>query len=229
MLTAENISHHSGFSSALRMEIKRLNEVAAIKEAKVAADAEKTVAEMAEKDKKLAALQALLMAIGILGGTSNSEPGGPLPVNRSDNQITNTPSRKTHSSQQLGGKPKDSRFKPRPIFRRSPHFTFRRVTSRQGSTHGDNISCKIRGLRRPSLNGNPATNYSAGNTGSNQTNDGTWSIKVEGCEYRIPKNTLLELFFHYGEIKSEITEDLFKDRSNPDMETDGTNLWGRTR
>jgi hypothetical protein len=104
-----NMSNYSSFSSASRMKIERLNEVAVIKDARIAAEAEKTAAEMAEKDKKLAALQAMLMASGILG-VAVSEPGGPLSVKRSDCQTTNTPSRKRHSSQQLGGIPKDSRF-----------------------------------------------------------------------------------------------------------------------
>ncbi len=105
-----NMSNYSSFSSASRMKIERLNEVAVIKDARIAAEAEKTVAEMTEKDKKLAALQAMLMASGILGVAAVSEPGGPLSVKRSDCQTTNTPSRKRHSSQQLGGIPKDSRF-----------------------------------------------------------------------------------------------------------------------
>ena len=364
------MSNYSSFSSASRMEIDRLNEVAAIKDARAAAEAEKTAAEMAEKDKKLAALQAMLMASGILGATAVSEPRGPLSVKRSDCQNTNTPSRKRHSSQQLGGIPKDSRFSinrfevlmdaemdrdfenlqhedistqipstsaqqdlqnlaqtqsrlqyrapvqnvasfssqgvldgqiepifevrnvahmrqeveiafeklngepfrgsitlqeakhqifkhclgfgdfsnfdgARPGFRGSPvvvfklktainvdellplqHFTFRRVTSRQGSSHVDNISCKIRGLRKQSFNSSPASHNRNGNTGSNQTDDGTRTVKVEGCEYRIPKNTLLEFISLYGEIKSAITEDLFEDGSNPDTETDGTNRTG---
>ena len=52
------MSHHSGFSSASRMEIERLNQVSA-------ATAAVSAAEMAAKDKKLAALEALLVANGL--------------------------------------------------------------------------------------------------------------------------------------------------------------------
>ena len=83
------MSQHSGFSSASRMEIERLNEEKAI----IAA---KNAAEMAEKDKQLASLQSLLAANGLI------EMG--IKPHTSD-----TPSRKRHSSQQLGGTSKDSR------------------------------------------------------------------------------------------------------------------------
>ena len=91
------MSHHSGFSSASRMEIDRLNEVAAIKDAK-------TAAEMAAKDEKLAALQAMLMASGILGGVSMSQPPP-----QTHPQPSTPGGRKRHNSQQLGNQSKGGR------------------------------------------------------------------------------------------------------------------------
>ncbi len=49
------MSHHSGFSSASRMEIERLNQEAA-----------KSAADMAAKDERLAAMEAMLAANGLL-------------------------------------------------------------------------------------------------------------------------------------------------------------------
>ena len=51
-------------------------------------------------------------------------------------------------------------------------------------------------------------------------------MKLDGCDYRIPKLVLLNFLAFYGEIKSEITEDLFDDGSNPELEADGTNRTG---
>ena len=102
------MSHYSGFSSASRIEIEKLNEEKANIEAKMAA-------EMAEKDKKLAALQALLVASGLVG--VNMEPGQGTSAQAQEQEqtrerqliggvntnmdVTITPSRKRHSSQQL--------------------------------------------------------------------------------------------------------------------------------
>jgi hypothetical protein len=102
------------------MEIDRLNE----EKANLAI---KTAAEMAEKDKKLAALQAMLVASGLVGVDMEPIPGTssfstttaitnkshvpylpqsqPVPSNSS----VVTPSRKRHSSQQLVRAAKDSR------------------------------------------------------------------------------------------------------------------------
>jgi hypothetical protein len=49
------MSHHSGFLSASRMEIERLNQEAA-----------KTAADMAAKDERLAAMEAMLAGNGLL-------------------------------------------------------------------------------------------------------------------------------------------------------------------
>jgi hypothetical protein len=41
--------------------------------------------------------------------------------------------------------------------------------------------------------------------------DGTRKILIELCEYRSPKKTLYKFFGHYGEIVSDIKEQLFED------------------
>ena len=57
--------------------------------------------------------------------------------------------------------------------------------------------------------------------------DGTRIIKIEGCDYRIPEDTLVEFLEFFGELKSEILEDLFDDGGVPDSESFGTNRTGR--
>ena len=83
-------------------------------------------------------------------------------------------------------------------------FEFHRKSSINGRSHTDIIGCKIVGLRqinreRPQ----PDINQS--------TDDGTRKITIEGCEYRIPKEVLFQYLEHYGEIVSDIREQLFDD------------------
>ena len=105
----------------------------------------------------------------------------------------------------------------------SQHFDFRRKSSRQGRTHTDIISCKIRGLRNVNKD---VQNQDDGAEVSN-IDDGTRIIKIEGCDYRIPEDTLVEFLEFFGELKSEILEDLFDDGGVPDSESFGTNRTGR--
>ena len=101
-------------------------------------------------------------------------------------------------------------------------FEYKRKTSRQGVSHLDVISCKIRGLRQPGREiGRPAAHMN-----ENAIDDGTRLVRIEGCEYRIPKNTLLGFLSHYGDIVSEIAEDLFDDGSDPMTGAGGTNRTG---
>jgi hypothetical protein len=56
--------------------------------------------------------------------------------------------------------------------------------------------------------------------------DGTRKIQIQGCEYRIPKETLIEYLSNFGEIVSDIKEALFEAGSNPNAAEDGTNRTG---
>ena len=51
-------------------------------------------------------------------------------------------------------------------------------------------------------------------------------LKIFGCEYRVPKKSLENFLGHYGELVSEIVEELFEDglaaTPGPEDET-GTN------
>ncbi len=86
------------------------------------------------------------------------------------------------------------------------HFNFIRKSTRQGRAHVDTIGCTIRGLRNPNRMHNNANGPS-----EQQVDDGTRKIKIEGCEYRIPKATLFEFLSYFGEINSDIVEVLFYD------------------
>ena len=41
--------------------------------------------------------------------------------------------------------------------------------------------------------------------------DGTRELKIFGCEYRVPKQTLVDMLNYYDELQSDIVEELFKD------------------
>jgi hypothetical protein len=60
----------------------------------------------------------------------------------------------------------------------------------------------------------------------NQVDDGTRRIKIEGCEYHIPKETLIEFLGYYGDIISPFTEELLGDDANKEGTGDGTNRTG---
>ena len=90
-------------------------------------------------------------------------------------------------------------------------FDFHRKSSRQGRSHTDIISCKIRGLRSQ-----PSQYQTSGLQGksANQQDDGTRTISIEGCEYRVPKEALIQFLSSYGEVTSDILEVVFKDGNN---------------
>ena len=104
------------------------------------------------------------------------------------------------------------------------HFEFRRKVVKQGIHQVDIISCKIRGLRHPDQQGQRTEPKQTQQV--NQVDDGTRRIKIEGCEYRIPKEVLIEFLCHYGEIISPFTEELFSDNANQEGASDGTNRTG---
>ncbi len=56
--------------------------------------------------------------------------------------------------------------------------------------------------------------------------DGTRQIRIEGCEYRIPKTTLIEFLSLYGTVVSDIGEILFSGKTNPEDKNGGHNRTG---
>ena len=85
-------------------------------------------------------------------------------------------------------------------------FDFRRKSSIQGRSHVDIIKCKIRGIRPPGGPSNTTPSLS-----QSEIDDGVRTIKIDGCDYRIPEETLVEFLSFFGTIVSEIMEDTFDD------------------
>ena len=93
------------------------------------------------------------------------------------------------------------------------HFNFTRVSTANGKKFEDVIGCRIKGIRyRPmmvsSLDNEPKP-------------DGTKVVKIEGCEYRVPKEEILRWLAHYGQVTSELEEDCFREET-PSMGTNRT-------
>jgi hypothetical protein len=100
------------------------------------------------------------------------------------------------------------------------HFNFERKTPRQGRTHVDIIGCKIRGLRQHNINSDNSYPKRHGTL-----DDGTKLLKIEGWEYRVPGDALRDFFSYFGDLKSEIVEDVFEDGINIKGDA-GTNRTG---
>jgi hypothetical protein len=50
--------------------------------------------------------------------------------------------------------------------------------------------------------------------------NGIRKIQIQGCEYRIPKETLIEYLSNFGEIVSDIKEAIFNDGGDPNAAED---------
>jgi hypothetical protein len=99
------------------------------------------------------------------------------------------------------------------------NFDFIRKSSRQGRSHSDTIRCKIIGLRNQDTKRNDPIQHQ-------KLDDGTRKVQIQGCHYRVPKATLLGFFACYGEVKSDIKEQLFDDGRDPNDAEDGINRSG---
>jgi hypothetical protein len=107
------------------------------------------------------------------------------------------------------------------------YFKFQRKSTRQGRLYMDTVGCKIRGLRVPSMN---ADNQQM-SSGTNRKNrpdqdDGTRTVRIEGCEYRIPKETLIRVLSFYGTVITDVVEVMFADGGDPDIAENGSNRTG---
>ena len=102
-------------------------------------------------------------------------------------------------------------------------FEFVRKSSRQGRSHSDVIGCKIAGLRQPD---HKQRRSEQGVISNGVRDDGTRKIEIQGCEYRIPKETLVDYLSFFGEILSDIKEILFDDGSDPITPSNGLNRTG---
>ena len=103
-------------------------------------------------------------------------------------------------------------------------FIFHRKSTRQGVSHTDQIHCMISGLRQH--NPEHASNAKQSTLSNSAMDDGTRKIQIQGCEYRIPKEVLVEYLSNFGELVSDIREALFDDGGDPLEAADGTNRTG---
>jgi hypothetical protein len=88
------------------------------------------------------------------------------------------------------------------------YFDFNRRSTRQGRAQVDTISCKIRGLRSSI---NKVQSRSPEATSAARQDDGTRAITIEGCDYRVPKEILINFLSCYGEVVSDVLEVVFND------------------
>ena len=75
------------------------------------------------------------------------------------------------------------------------------------------ISCKIRGVRNPANRTATPTRTArfAGQPLEQYTDDGTRTVRVIGCEYRLTESQILNWLVIFGEVISEITEEPFEE------------------
>jgi hypothetical protein len=78
------------------------------------------------------------------------------------------------------------------------------------------LQCKIRGIR---TNQNSRTD--------NYQDEGFRWVKVEGCEYRLEEKQIVDWLSHFGEVKSEISEDTHEgsDDSGDDLPPVGNGIY----
>ena len=71
------------------------------------------------------------------------------------------------------------------------HFEFSRKSTRNGKSHTDVIGCKIKGLRVQNRQENA---HQHGESDHYPVQDDrTRELRIFGCEYRVPKQTLVEV------------------------------------
>ena len=92
------------------------------------------------------------------------------------------------------------------------NFTFTRSYSKGGNQVEDVLACKIRGVR--TVTGDKAT--------ATYSEEWTRVVKIEGCDYKISEEMILSWLGTYGEVQSELVEDVFEDSDD----SEGTNATG---
>ena len=91
-------------------------------------------------------------------------------------------------------------------------FTFERKYEKQGQEVTDLVGCKIRDVRH--VHGNSEE--------SNRSDDWTRIVKIEGCDYKVKPEVIIGALSHYGEILTDLVEDVFEDEED----SEGTNATG---
>ena len=88
-------------------------------------------------------------------------------------------------------------------------FDFVRKSKRKDGTEVvDKIGCKLKGVR--TVTGSEAS--------ASYTEDWTRVVKIEGCNYRIQNEMIMEWLSLYGEILTDLVEDVFEDSEDSEGE-----------
>lgn len=80
------------------------------------------------------------------------------------------------------------------------YFDLERPATEGGEARTSILKCKVRGIRTEQRV-----------EGENYTDSGMRWVKLEGCEFRVDKEKMIEWLSYFGEIKSEVTEDTLED------------------
>jgi len=91
-------------------------------------------------------------------------------------------------------------------------FSFTRSYLKGGKQIEDILACKIRGVR--TVTGGEAT--------ASYSEEWKRVVKIEGCDYRVSKDMILSWLSLYGEVLSDVVEDVFEDSED----SEGTNATG---
>ncbi len=93
------------------------------------------------------------------------------------------------------------------------NFSFeRRYTKADGTPVIDVLKGKLKGVRT----------ITGGDETPSFSDEWTRIVKIEGCDYRVSGETILEWLGHYGEILSDLVEDVFEDSED----SEGDNATG---
>ncbi len=93
------------------------------------------------------------------------------------------------------------------------NFSFeRKYNKADGTEVVDVLKCKLKGVRT----------VSGGDETPSFSDEWTRVVKIEGCDYRVSGDVILEWLGHYGEVLSELVEDVFEDSED----SEGDNATG---
>ena len=97
------------------------------------------------------------------------------------------------------------------------HFDFERSVGKDVNL----ISCKIRGLRDPNKRKSTHVQERRPVPAPVQpyTDDGTRTVRIIGCDYRLMESEILDWLVLFGEVISEISEEIYVDKDDPNSES----------
>ena len=73
------------------------------------------------------------------------------------------------------------------------------------------LGCKIRGLRNPANRPTHISKAARSEPNDQHQDDGTRVVRIIGCEYRLTESEILNWLVKFGEVKSEITEEILQE------------------